>query len=69
MSNAKTDYSRFDPSPEEAAAGIITKNAMACGICGGPADRYRNHFQCQKNPNHVGDLIVGIFSDLTFDKR
>lgn len=43
----------------------IVKNAMRCGICQSPADRYDFGFQCQANPNHMGDLNVGIFSDLT----
>ena len=49
----------------------IVKNAVRCGICNSAADRYVNRFQCQSNPNHVGDLNVGIFSDLTFpnDKK
>ena len=42
----------------------IVKNAVRCGICQSPADRYDNHFECQANPCHVGDLFVGIFSDL-----
>lgn len=57
----------------------IVKNAVQCRICGAPADRYGGAeqmngfdrstwgtmFICQANPNHVGDCIVGIFSDLT----
>ena len=43
----------------------IVKNARSCGICGGPADRYENRYECQKNPCHLGDLFVGIFSDLS----
>jgi hypothetical protein len=43
----------------------IVKNAVRCGVCGAAADRYCNRFQCQDNYNHVGDLNVGIFADLT----
>lgn len=43
----------------------IVKSAVICGICHSPADRYDYGFQCQANSNHLGDLIVGIFSDLT----
>lgn len=46
----------------------IVENARRCGICGGAADRYINRFQCQVSPAHMGDLNVGIFSDLTFPK-
>jgi len=45
--------------------GPIVLNAVTCTICQSPADRYRNYFQCKSNPNHLGDLNVGIFSDLT----
>lgn len=47
----------------------IVRNAVHCGICDGSADRYINWFQCQNNPNHVGDLTVGIFSDLTYPSK
>jgi hypothetical protein len=47
-------------------ADAIVKNAVACGICQAPADRYNNRFQCQDNSNHVGDLNVGIFTDRTW---
>lgn len=43
----------------------IVKNAINCTICQAPADRYANYFQCQKNPNHMADLMTGTFSDLT----
>lgn len=46
--------------------GLIVRNAVTCGICQSPADRYNNRFQCQAHPGHVGDLNVGIFSDLTY---
>lgn len=42
----------------------IIKNAVRCGICQAAADRYENRFQCQTNPSHVGDLNVGIFTNL-----
>lgn len=51
----------LDDSPNER----IVKNARRCGLCGAAADRYATHYQCQENSCHVGDLIVGIFSDLT----
>ena len=47
----------------------IVKNAVRCGICNASADRYSTYFQCSENPNHVGDLYVGIFSDLTFPEK
>ena len=56
---------RFTPSEEEKAKGMVTKSAVRCGICQCNADRYDNRFECQGNPNHVWDLNVGIFSDLT----
>lgn len=56
----------FTPSPEEAARGMITKNAVPCGICQAAAHRYSNRFECSANPHHVGDLNVGIFSDLEY---
>lgn len=43
----------------------LVKNAVRCGICGAPADRYYQYYECQKNPCHLGDCFVGIFSDLT----
>lgn len=47
----------------------ITLNAVTCTICQSPAHRYSNRFQCSANPNHLGDLFVGIFSDLTMPTR
>ena len=47
----------------------IVKNAVQCGICGGAADLYSMHFQCQANHNHVADLFVGIFTDLSKDEK
>lgn len=47
----------------------IVKNAVECRICGGLADRYSMHFECQENPNHVADLFVGIFTDLSLEKK
>ena len=44
----------------------ITKNAVTCTLCQSPADLINNsYYQCQSNPNHVGDLFVGIFSNLS----
>ena len=48
---------------------VIVKNAVRCRVCGAAADRHENRFECQANPNHVGDLNVGIFSDLTHPER
>lgn len=61
----RIDWSRFEPSDAELANGMITKNACQCLVCGANADRFQNRFQCQVNPNHIGDLVVGRFSDLT----
>ena len=43
----------------------IVRNAVRCGVCGAGADRYSYGFVCQANKNHVGDLVVGIFSDMS----
>lgn len=43
----------------------IAVNACSCDICGEPADRYHYGFQCRANRNHVGDLNVGLFDDLS----
>jgi hypothetical protein len=42
-----------------------TKNACECTICNSPAEVSGTHYECQQNPNHMGDTFVGIFSDLT----
>lgn len=47
----------------------IVKNSVQCGICGSAADRYAMYFQCQANPNHMADLFVGIFTDLTYEQQ
>lgn len=64
MSKPKTPK----PSPPVSLLGgdvPIVRNAVRCGVCGAAADRFANRFQCQSNPNHMGDLNVGIFDDLT----
>ncbi len=43
----------------------IVKNAVRCTICGSAADKHSIFYQCQNNPNHLGDTYVGIFADLT----
>ncbi|KKN66046.1 hypothetical protein LCGC14_0475240 [marine sediment metagenome] len=44
---------------------ILVKNAVTCTICQSPADRLKcGLFICQKNPNHVGDGVMGIFTDI-----
>ena len=48
--------------------GLIVKNAVRCLVCVNLADRYVNRFQCQNNPSHIGDLFVGIFSDLSYQE-
>jgi hypothetical protein len=47
----------------------IVKNAVTCGVCQSPADRYKYLYVCQANPNHLGDLYVGIFTDLTYPEK
>ena len=43
----------------------IVKNAVTCTICQSPADLIDNsYYQCQQHKNHLGDIFVGIFSDL-----
>jgi hypothetical protein len=44
----------------------IVENAVPCGLCQSGADRFKYMFICRSNPGHIGDLNVGIFSDLTF---
>ena len=61
------DMERFTPSSKERGDGMICKSAVTCGICQSPADRYAHMFQCSKHPGHVGDLVVGIFIDLTHE--
>ena len=43
----------------------IVRNAVRCGICGAGTDRYSYGFVCKANKNHVGDSVVGIFSDMS----
>jgi len=48
----------------------VVKNAVTCTICQSGADLInKSYYQCQSNPNHMGDTFVGIFSDLTFDRE
>ncbi len=47
----------------------IVTNVVRCGICGGPADRYPNRFECQTNTCHMADLNTGLFSDLGFPEE
>lgn len=48
----------------------VVKNAVTCTLCHSPADLHNNCFyQCQKNPNHIGDTFVGIFTDLSWPER
>ena len=42
----------------------VVKNAIRCSICNSLADKMHGYYQCQQNPGHLGDLFVGIFSDL-----
>jgi hypothetical protein len=43
-----------------------TENAVTCTLCQSPADLINNsYYQCQGNPNHLGDTCVDIFSDLS----
>ena len=53
------------PSNEERARGMCIKNACRCGVCGGGADKYNGSYVCQENPNHLGDIRLGMFSDHT----
>ena len=41
------------------------KNAVPCGICDGLADRVDGMFVCNKNQGHVGDLMYGVFLDIS----
>lgn len=47
----------------------VKRNAINCGICQAPADRYAHYYQCQKNPNHLGDIEDGRFTDRTEPKE
>lgn len=45
---------------------IKTPNAVQCRICEASADLMKvGMYVCQKNPLHVGDTFVGIFTDLS----
>ena len=44
----------------------IVRNAVRCTLCGSSADKYGALYRCQANPCHVGDMFVGIFTDLTY---
>lgn len=50
---------------ERDAVPAFVANACQCQICGGPADRSEQIFQCQTNPGHLADTMTGIFSDHT----
>ena len=51
-------------------ASVVTKNAVECSICGSPATRHGNsYYQCEGNPAHIGDMWVGIFTDLSKPKK
>jgi hypothetical protein len=63
----RTGYNRPSHTVIPDRHGPIVKNAVRCGICGAPADRYANRFECQANAGHLGDLFMAIFSDLSRD--
>lgn len=44
----------------------MVPNARQCTICGASADKMDYGYQCQAIFGHVGDLYVGIFTDLTY---
>ena len=45
----------------------IVKNAVKCDICQSPADLINGaYYQCQKNSSHLGDVFVGIFTDMSY---
>lgn len=54
------------PTEKEKARGMVIKNVRSCGICGGGADMYNGAYVCQKNPNHLGDITLGLFSDHSY---
>ena len=57
-----------EPTEAERKRGIAVKNACACRICGAPADLTQARFYvCQAHPGHVGDTVVGLFSDCTYN--
>lgn len=43
----------------------VVKNAVRCRVCGAPADRHHNRFECRKDLGHMADLVTGIFTDMT----
>ena len=48
----------------------IIKNVVTCTICQNSADLIEGaYYQCQKNKCHIGDIFVGIFSDLTYPRK
>lgn len=47
---------------------IAVKNACSCGIYQSPADKIKNGmYVCQANSCHIGDGVVGIFTDCSFN--
>lgn len=54
----------YEPS-KPLGVNEVVKNAVQCRICGARADRHHNRFECQQNPNHMADLMTGIFTDMT----
>ena len=45
----------------------IVVNAVQCSICQSPADLINgNMYVCQKNKCHIGDCVMGIFSDMSY---
>lgn len=49
----------------------IVKNAVRCTICGAAADliNWGSLYVCQSNPSHMGDIWVGIFTDLSYEPK
>jgi len=46
----------------------IVKNAVTCRICQSPADLHNgNIYICQSNPNHIGDTMISMFTDMTYN--
>lgn len=47
----------------------IVKNAVRCTICGSSADLmdWGSFYECQSNPAHLGDIWVGIFTDMSYE--
>ena len=64
----KMPYEEPNKAERDAVPEFVA-NACQCRLCGAPADRHGQMFQCQQNPGHIADTLTGIFSDCTYPKK